>query len=436
MRFGSASPQAANEDSPMPLHRRTLLRAAGVSLALPCLDAFAPARGRTADEPRRRMVCICAPLGLHPEYFFPEKPGKDYELTPYLEVLKDFRDEFTVVSGLCHAGQSPGFAHQASASFLTGAQNAGRPGFKNSISLDQFAAEHIGGKTRFPSLALSGEGAGLSWTRTGALVPASTSPSKVFAKLFLDGKPDEVREQVSRLADGRSILDDVRDQAGDLRSKLGTEDRERLDEYITSVRDLEKRLARDEVWAKTPKPKVTAEPPKDIPNAADLLGRTRLLFDLTHLALQTDSTRLVTIMLGGSTYVPPIPGVSLGHHDLSHHGKDPGKLAQLRTVEVETMKTLRDLLAKLKQSREEGATLLDRTTVFLGSNLGDGSSHSVKNLPVLLAGGGFKHGKHLAFDPQSPPPLCNLYVSMLQRLGIETTKFSTGNGTLTGLETT
>jgi hypothetical protein len=416
----------------MTFPRRTFLRAAGVSLALPVLDAHAAEK--PAAETRRRMVCICAPLGLHPAFFFPEKSGKDYELTPYLEVLKEFRGEFTVISGLCHAGQSPGFAHQASASFLTGAQNAGRPGFKNSISVDQFAAERIGGRTRFASLALSGEGAGLSWTRTGALVPAATSPAKVFARLFLDGKPDEVKAQVNRLADGRSILDDVRGQADALRTNLGTDDRERLDEYMSSVRDLEKRLARDEAWAKTPKPKVNVEPPKDIPNAADLLGRTKLLFDLTHLALQTDSTRLVTIMLGGSTYVPPIPGVNLGHHDLSHHGKDPGKLAQLKTVEVETMKTLRDLLSKLKQTKEDHATLLDRTTVFLGSNLGDGSSHSVKNLPVLLAGGGFRHGQHLAFDARNPPPLCNLFVSMLQRLGIGTDKFSTGTGRLTGLE--
>jgi hypothetical protein len=380
------------------------------------------------------MICICAPLGLHPSYFFPEKDGKDYALTPYLEVLKDFRGDFTVVSGLSHAGMSPGFAHQASASFLTGAQGAGRPGFQNSISVDQFAAEYIGGRTRFPSLALSGEGAGLSWTRTGALVPASTSPSKVFTKLFLDGRPEEVRAQVSRLGEGRSILDDVRDQADTLRSKVGSDDRDRLDEYITSVRDLEKRLARDETWARTPKPKVKVEPPRDIPNAADLLGRTRLLFDLTHLALQTDSTRLVTIMLGGSTFVPPIAGVTLGHHDLSHHGKDPGKLAQLKVVEGETMKILRELLAKLKQTKEEGSNLLDRTVVFLGSNLGDGSSHSVKNLPVLLAGGGFRHGQHLRFDPQTPPPLCNLYVSMLQRLGIEAARFSSGTGTLRGLD--
>lgn len=417
----------------MKLSRRRFLRSAGVALALPCLDVFSRGQGPAA-QPRRRMVCLCTPLGLHPADFFPERTGREYPLTPYLDVLRDFRNDFTVVSGLAHAGMSPGFAHQASASFLTGAPGAGRPGFRNAISIDQLAAEHIGGRTRFPSLALSAEGAGLSWTRTAALVPAATSPSRVFTRLFLDGRPDEVRAQVNRLQDGRSILDDVRDQAKSLRTGLGADDRERLDEYITSVRELEQRLARDEAWCRTPRPRVDVPPPTDINNMADLIGRSRLLFDLTHLALQTDSTRLVTIMLAGTTFVPPIQGVTLGHHDLSHHGQDPGKLAQLRIVEVETMRTLRDLLTKLRQTREDGATLLDRTMVFLGSNLGDGSSHSVRNLPVLLAGGGFRHGQHLHFDPQNPPPLCNLYVSMLQRLGIEVNRFSTGTGTLTGLE--
>src|SRR5262249_44417770 len=159
------------------------------------------------------------------------KAGKDYELTPYLELLKDYREDFTVISGLSHAGMSPGFAHQASASFLTGAPGAGRPGFRNAISLDQFAAKHIGGQTRFPSLTLSGEGAGLSWTRTGALVPADTSPSRVFARLFLAGRADEVQAQVRKLADGRSILDDVRGQADSLRGDLGSDDRDKLDEY-------------------------------------------------------------------------------------------------------------------------------------------------------------------------------------------------------------
>ncbi|MFT5525259.1 MAG: hypothetical protein ACI9HK_003226 [Pirellulaceae bacterium] len=419
----------------MKLQRRQFLQAAGVSMALPCLAAFTPARASAdAELPRRRLVCICTPLGLHPPNFFPEKAGKDYALTPYLETLKDYRDDFTVISGLSHAGVSPGFAHQATASFLTGASGAGRPGFRNGISLDQFAAEHIGGLTRFPTLTLSGEGLGLSWSRTGAQIPADNSPSQVFTKMFLAGRADEVQAQVRRLQDNRSILDDVREQANALRSELGSEDRDKLDEYLTSVRKLEQRLVANEAWSRKPKPKVDAQPPKDIPNKADLIGRTRLLFDLTHLALQTDSTRLITIMLAGSTYAPPIPGVSLGHHDLSHHGQDPGKLEQLKIVELETMKTVHDLLVKLKQTQEADSSLLDRTTVFLGSNLGNGSSHSPRNLPVFLAGGGFRHGQHLAFDPQDPPPLCNLYVSMLQRLGIEVDNFATSTGTLSGLE--
>ncbi len=415
--------------------RRRFLRAAGVSLALPCLDAFTSAGAAEASDERRRMVCVCTPLGLHPDNFIPREAGNRYELTPYLETIKDYRDDFTVISGLSHAGVSPGFGHQATATFLTGVPGAGRPGFRNGISLDQLAAEQIGSRTRFSSLTLSGEGLGISWTRTGAQVPAYSSPSHVFALMFLAGRPEDVRAQVRRLRDNRSILDDVRDQALALRSKLGTDDREKLDEYETSVRQLEQRLVTDEAWSQKPKPIVNAQPPRDIPNKADIIGRTRLLFDVAHLALQTDSTRLITVMLTGSSNAPPISGVTLGHHDLSHHGKDPDKLAQLKIVEIETMKTVRDLLANLKQTKEDGASLLDKTMVFLGSNLGNASSHSVKNLPVLLAGGGFRHGSHLPFDPQDPPPLSNLYVSMLQRLGIESDNFGPSTGTLSGLNT-
>lgn len=421
----------------MNIIRRAFIRSTGIALALPQLDVFAgdSKAASNAMQSPRRLICICAPLGLHPDNFFPTESGKDYALSTYLEILKDYRDDFTVISGLAHAGMGSSFAHQASASFLTGAPGAGRPGFRNSISLDQFAADHIGSKTRFPSLALSGEGSGgLSWTRTGALIAADNSPSRVFARMFLEGNAEDVNEKIRRLEDGRSILDDVTDQAKSLRANLGIEDRDKLDEYLTSLRELEQRMVKDESWARKPKPKVNVEPPKDIPNAADLIGRTRLLFDLSHLAIQTDSTRLITIMLAGSSFAPPIEGVSLGHHDLSHHGKDPSKLEQLKIVELETMKTVRDLLAKLKESQEEGNSLLDRTTVFLGSNLGDGSSHSTKNLPVLVAGGGFQHGQHLAFDANNPPPLCNLYVNMLQGLGIEADKFGTSTGTLTRLE--
>jgi hypothetical protein len=417
---------------PTLLPRRRFLQASGVSLALPWLDALAVAPPAAAVP--RRMVCICTPLGLHPPHFFPKTSGKNYALSPYLDILKDFRDDFTVLSGLSHPDVDQG--HDSGYSFLTAAPHPElRAGFRNSVSLDQFAAERIGLATRFSSLTLGDEGFGLSWTRSGAPVPVDSSPSHVFARLFLEGRPDEVRAQARRLRDGQSILDQVGRQAKKMQSGLGAGDRDKLDEYFTSVRELEQRLARAEEWAKKPKPKVTAKQPQDIPNSADLVGRTRLLFDLAHLALQTDSTRLITIFLLGTSQVPPIPGVSLGHHDLSHHGQDPRKIAQLEKVEVEAVKVLRDLLAKLKQTKEQGDNLLDRTMVLFGSNLGNANNHSCKNLPILLAGGGFKHGQHLAFDARKGPPLSNLYVSMLQRMGIEVDRFGSSKGTLTGLDT-
>jgi hypothetical protein len=414
----------------MNLSRRTFLRGAGVSLALPWLEATAS--GKEARPPKR-MVCICTPLSLHPQSFFPEKAGKDYALSPYLEVLKDYRRDFTVISGLAHPDIEN--SHDSIYSFLTAAPHPERrAGFRNTISLDQFAAEKIGLETRHPFLSLSGEGFGLSWTRSGALVPSEWSPSRVFARLFIEGRPDEVAAQARRLQDGQSILDAVGEQASALKSGLGAGDRDKIDEYFTSVRELEQRLVKTAEWAKKPKPKVAARQPQDINNPGDLIGRTRLLFDLTHLALQTDSTRLVSIMLGGASTVPPIPGVSMAHHDLSHHGQDPAKIAQLKIVETEKLKVLRGLLAQLKESKEANGSLLDNTMVFFSSNLGNASNHSCKSLPVLLAGGGFKHGSHLAFDVKSGPPLCNLYVSLLQRLGLEVDQFASSTGTLTGLD--
>src|SRR5438876_1995902 len=333
----------------MKLGRRNFLRAAGVSLALPWLDAHALAAAPVA--PRRRMVCICTPLGLHPPYFFPAKAGKEYRPTPYLDVVKDFRDDFTVISGLSHP--EVGASHDSIYSFLTTAPHPElRAGFRNSISLDQFAADHIGGQTRFPTLALSCEGFSLSWTRSGAIVPSDSFPSSVFARLFLEGRPEDVQAQARRLRDGRSILDAVGDQAKSIERGLGAGDREKLGEYFSSVRELEQRLASAEAWSKKPKPKVDAKPPQDIASSADLVGRARLMYDLIHLALQTDSTRLVTLLLLGTSLVPPIQGVNLGHHDLSHHGQDPSKIAQLRIVDLEQMRTLRAFLAKLKETRE------------------------------------------------------------------------------------
>jgi hypothetical protein len=271
---------------------------AGVSLALPLLDVLAPRHARAAEATKtpRRMVCINTPLGLHPAFFFPEQAGRDYEPSPYLEVIKEFRDDFTVISGLSHPDIGP--SHDSNQSFLTAAPHPERrAGFKNTISLDQFAAEAIYGETRFATLPLSCEGSGIAWTKSGAPVPTENWPSSLFAKLFLEGRPDEVQAQARRLADGQSVLDAVRGQAKQLEQTLGAGDREKLDEYFTSVRELERRLAQAEAWSKKPKPKVEAKAPVNIQNSADLVGQTRLWFDLIHLALQTDSSRLITLQL-------------------------------------------------------------------------------------------------------------------------------------------
>jgi hypothetical protein len=308
------------------------------------------------------MVCICTPLGLHAPFFFPEQKGHDYTASPYLEALGDLRRDSTVISGLAHP--NVGSTHDSIYSFLTAAPHPeNRAGFRNSISLDQYAAEKIGGRTRFPSLALASEGSGLSWTKSGAPVPSDSYPAPVFARLFLEGKPEDVQKQARRLEDGLSILDTVREQARKLGTSLGARDREKMDEYFTSVRELEQRMALSREWSKRPKPRVNVPPIQNNTNPADLIGKTRLMLDLVHLALQTDSTRLVTLLLLGTSQVPPIAGVSQGHHDLSHHGQDPGKIAQLRKVEMEEMKVLCDFLTKLKQTREQDGTLLDNSMI-------------------------------------------------------------------------
>jgi Protein of unknown function (DUF1552) len=406
-----------------------------VALALPLLDAMLP-NARSAPQraaQRRRMVAVCTGLGVHAPLLFPEKAGRDYAPTPYLKELEAVRDQLTICSGLSHPLVDGG--HSSEASFLTAAPHPGSSSFRNAISFDQMVAERLRPDTRFASLTLStGNRTSLSWSRTGVRVPADEKPSQVFARLFLDGSAEEVRGQVRKLRDGQSIMDTVRDDAGRMNRELGQNDRDKLDEYFNSVRELEQRLVRGEEWVKRPKPKAPGAPPRDIASPADTIGRTRLMYDLIHLAIQTDSTRIITLFIAGMPSVPPIPGVNADWHNLSHHGKDPAKIAQLRLIETEHMKALHDLLVKLQGSKEEDETLLDRTMVLFGANMGNASSHDTKNLPILLAGGGFKHGAHLAFDQTNNAPLCNLFMSMAQRLGLEMNSFASSAGALRGLE--
>ncbi len=417
------------------LPRRKFLQGVGVALALPMLDAFLPrARGATNAPSRKKMVCICTSLGVHAPFLFPEETGPDYALTPYLELLREHRADFTLFSGLSHPDQTGANGHTSEMTWLTSARFPGLGGFKNTISLDQFAAEKIGLQTRFPSLVLGTGSPSLSYNRGGVMIPAESRPSHVFARLFLDGSAEEVKQQVQKLREGQSIMDTVQDEARDFARRVSVSDRDKLDEYFTSVRELEQRLVQSEAWVHKPKPKVEAAPPHDITDGSDLIGRMQLLFDLIPLALQTDSTRVITIFLQGANSVPPVPGVTIDHHNLSHHGQQPDKIAQLRLIETEQFRVFSGLISRLKSKREQGAPLLDDTMVMFGSNLGNANSHDTRNLPILLAGGGFKLGQHAAFDTAKNAPLCNLFVSMLQQLGVETDTFGSSSGTLTGLD--
>lgn len=423
------------------LSRRTFLRRTGIALALPWLESMS-ARGAWAasatasGEGPRRLVAICTSLGLHAPSLFPAEAGRGYGSTPYLDLLKAGREDFTILSGLSHPDQSGADGHSSESTFLTAARHPGLGGFRNTISIDQLAAEKLGVVTRFPSLQLGTNNSSQSYSRSGVMIPADHQPSRVFARLFLQGSPDEIKTQMRRLQEGRSIMDRMGGEVKRLENRVGQADRGRLEEYFTAVREMEQRLAAAEAWAQRPKPAAGAAPPSDIEEEKDLIGRMKLLFDLVPLALRTDSTRLITILIQGRNDVPKVPGVELDHHNLSHHGQDENKLRQLHLIEQAQLRTFGGLLAALKDTREGAGSLLDRTSVLFGSNLGNANSHDTRNLPLILAGGGFKHGQHLKMDETNNTPLSNLYVQLLQRMGVETDAFGTSSAaSVPGLET-
>lgn len=419
------------------LDRRHFLKGFGATmLGLPFLEAMTPAFSRAASSKAPdRFVAMCATLGFHTPYLFPTSEGTDYELTPYLAYLKDHQSNFTAISGLSHPDQQGNNGHASELTWLTAARRPGLAGFKNSISLDQLIADKIGHETRYPYLSLSTSGRSMSWTANGVEIPGETSPSKLFKALFTQGTEREVEEEMRQFRRGRSILDTLLSEAKKLDRKLGAKDQEKLDEYLTSVRELEVRLQQSEGWTEQPKPKTDAAEPKDIQDKADAIGKQRLMNDMIVLALQSDSTRTVTFQLAGMNAVPAIPGVDTDWHNLSHHGKDPEKIDELKIIEEAEFKVFGEFLTKMKAVEENGESLLDHTSVLYGSNLGNASSHNWRNLPVLFAGGGFKHAGHIAHDEENNAPFANLFIPIAQRMGVEIDQFgsSTAAG-ITGLE--
>ena len=412
-----------NLTNPPSVTRRKFLRGSGVALALPMLETF----GINATPPRR-MVAINFELSFHPPNLVPDSPGPDYSLPLYLQPLQDLRRDFTFVSGTSHPEVDGG--HSASKSWLTGAPHPGASNFKNSISVDQVAARQIGLETRFAYLS-TGSGL-LSTTANGVGIRPLAYPSRTFEMLFLEGKPDEKARQIRRLREGRSVLDTVRDAARDMQRRVSKQDREKVDEYFTAIREAERMLQKSEQWQHKPKPKVEVKPLREVRDKNAIIERTELHYELIYLSLLTDSTRLVTFGVGDSNATASLPGISMNYHDLSHHGRDPEKLKQLAIIEAAHLRIFGDFLRRLKNADEGNSNLLDRTMVLLGSHMHSGN-HNNRNLPILLAGGGFQHGRHLAFDQNNNTPLANLFVSMLQQLGLEVDRFASSTGTLTGL---
>jgi hypothetical protein len=409
--------------------RRNFLRAAGCSVALPWLESLNGfARGAGSSAPPQRLLLICLPLGIYRAALIPKLAGAAYEATEYLSIVDEFRDKITVISGTDHPGVQGG--HSAEPRIFTGVPS----NKKNARSLDQYLASRVGGDTRFESLVLSAGRNGFSWTDSGTMVPAESKMARVYERLFVDEGEMNAEKVLREIDHGKSIMDFVRRQADGLRGRLSKADQAKLEEYFESVRETERRLVKSESWVHAPKPKVNAAIPKDPADSSEIVTQLRNVCDMTYLAFHTDSTRVITVGYFQQNKVN-IPGVRNGYHALSHHGQDPNNIAQLKLIEREFFKELRTLLTNLKNAEEQESTLLDQTTIVVTSNLGNASNHSNKDLPVLLMGGHFRHGQHLAFEPSSVP-LCNLYLSILHQFGFDDQSFGTSTGSLNGLEVT
>lgn len=418
------------------ISRRAFLRGTGVALALPWLEAMVPAfatraQAANATAAPKRFVAMTHGLGFHGPFLFPVEEGSGYTATPYLEAMKEHRKDFSVISGLSHPEQNGANGHTCEMTILTAAKHPGLPGFRNTISLDQFLVEKLVPDTRMPYLALGMGSDSCSWTANGVNIPGESSPERLYKTLFVTGTKEETDKQMAELKRGRSILDTVNARAKSLNAQLGARDKEKFDQYLTSVRELESRLQVSQGWVLKPKPKVDVPQPKDVQDRKDIVARMRLMNEMIVLALQTDSTRFVTVKTGQLGEVPKIEGVDTGWHDLSHHGQDAQKIEELKLIEQAEFREIGNFMGMLKAAKESGGTLLDNTTLFVTSNLGNASSHSSRDLPVIVAGGGFKHGSHIVAGGKGNDNarLSNLYVQIARRFGVDTEAFGTNDGT-------
>ncbi|MEQ8784995.1 MAG: DUF1552 domain-containing protein [Pirellulaceae bacterium] len=436
-------------NSTRPLSRRTMLRGAGACLALPLLEAMLPSTTRASSrfQPRPsspaahpRMICCYVPQGVNIYDWFPPDEGRDWTLTPTLQTLAPFKSELTLFSGLGHPNSTGG--HEGDHTWLTGADLKGTPGkdYQNSVSIDQLAAERHGRETRFPSIELSEAGGAktLAFDRFGTPLPAEQSPQRLFNRLFVPEGVASRRETLRRYAERSSILDVVAGQARNLHGRLGKTDQRKLDEYLGSVRETERRVERLQSWIDVPRP-VVGDADLDLgaqwSDSHDHPRWLDVMLELAYLAFQTDATRVITFQW--SREASALSPTARDHHALSHHGGDPDMLRGLAEIDRAYVARLARFLGHLQATEEADGTMLDSTMVLYGSgmNNGKGGGHSPQNLPLLLAGGrklGLQQGRHLAYEVDSTP-MSNLLLTMLHAMGVPRDSFMDSTGTLSGL---
>ncbi len=414
------------------INRRHFLRGAGVAIALPMLEAMGPSLKAAAIDrkPVKRVVCISNNYGIYKKAFFPKEAGANYEMPDTLKPLEKHRKDFTVFSHLDHG--IPG-GHACVPTFLNGVRPYLATNFpEGNISLDQKAAEHVGAATRYPSMVLKVNESNLvSFTRTGVQVPA-VDLRQTYRALFLDEGPQAKARMTQTLQRHTSILDVVLGEAKSLNRHLGRQDQRKFGEYLDSVRSLEKKIVQQRPWIDRPKPKTELPEPKP---GQGTVADLKAMIELIALAIQTDSTRAITLTSG---FRSGDLGLSGGYHGFSHHGEREKEVAALKLIERNQIAQTTHLVELLKNQEDpiNGGTLFDHTMILFGCGMATGQ-HSTRDLPLLLAGGGFKHGEHKVYSDEKGKrvPAANLLLSMLQNFGLEIDRFGTSTGTLTGLET-
>lgn len=411
------------------MDRRNFLHGTGIALALPFMSSdlrSAVAASESQDANPRRLICIGNHLGFWPDGFFPTGEGRNSTLGTTLAPLKEYRSDFTVFSHLDHDAKG---GHGAVHAFLTGVKKEETAGFpEKNISIDQVAAEHVGTATRYPSITAGiGEGTDMCWNRAGVRLPPINNPARLFEALFVESSVGQKASQWQSMSNRASVLDALRQSAKLMAGNLDAADRSKLDQYLTSVRDVERRLQMSEAWLDKPKPNSPIKAIKDEERLQ--IEEIPLFMDLMTLALQTDSTRVATfeIPLGFHTNDLDVGG----YHGLSHHSKQEGLLNELQIVEKYLMTQFAYLLGKLKESQ-----LMDSTLVVIGSGMGNASNHSTRDLPVLLAGGGIRHNGHVVCPDEEHKrvQLSNLWLSVLQWFGVECERFGRSTGTFSPME--